>query len=149
MLSVKVSFWLTDTTSPDSGAMRIVPRSHLSNELPPSYGAAVGPQGKDVDTGAGGMKDSMVIGRGVLATGEPEGAIDLAVKAGSAVIFDRRCALATCPAPPSALCCARSELHQLRSCGLAQAVALAWLQPQRCGAQVALLRLLLPLAPRA
>ena len=27
MLSVKVSFWLTDTTSPDSGAMRIVPRS--------------------------------------------------------------------------------------------------------------------------
>ena len=83
MLSVKVSFWLTDTTSPDSGAMRIVPRSHLSNELPPSYGAAVGPRGKDVDTGAGGMKDSMVIGRGVLATGEPEGAIDLAVKAGS------------------------------------------------------------------
>ena len=58
--------------------MRIVPRSHLSNELPPSYGAAVGPRGKDVDTGAGGMKDSMVIGRGVLATGEPEGAIDLA-----------------------------------------------------------------------
>ena len=90
MLSVKVSFWLTDTTSPDSGAMRIVPRSHLSNELPPSYGAAVGPRGKDVDTGAGGMKDSMVIGRGVLATGEPEGAIDLAVKAGSAVIFEKR-----------------------------------------------------------
>ena len=102
MLSVKVSFWLTDTTSPDSGAMRIVPRSHLSNELPPSYGAAVGPRGKDVDTGAGGMKDSMVIGRGVLATGEPQGAIDLAVKAGSAVIFDRRCALATSHAPPSA-----------------------------------------------
>jgi len=111
MLSVKVSFWLTDTTSPDSGAMRIVPRSHLSNELPPSYGAAVGPRGKDVDTGAGGMKDSMVIGRGVLATGEPEGAIDLAVKAGSAVIFDRRCPSSPPPSrpptPPSALCCQR------------------------------------------
>jgi ectoine hydroxylase len=33
-LSFKVGFWLSDTTAPDSGAMRIVPRSHHLDHLP-------------------------------------------------------------------------------------------------------------------
>jgi ectoine hydroxylase len=32
-LSFKVGFWISDTTSPDSGAMRIVPRSHRLDHL--------------------------------------------------------------------------------------------------------------------
>ena len=59
-LSLKVAYFLTDTTIPDSGAMRIVPRSHKMGDPPPA-----------------GTKD-------------PPGAMDVAVKPGTAVLFDRR-----------------------------------------------------------
>ena len=34
MLSLKVAYFLTDTTAPDCGAMKCVPGSHLSDERP-------------------------------------------------------------------------------------------------------------------
>lgn len=61
MLTAKLSFWLTDTTTPNCGAMRIVPGSHRSDYMPRK-----GPDG------------------------EPEGAIDVAVKPGTAMLFERR-----------------------------------------------------------
>jgi ectoine hydroxylase-related dioxygenase (phytanoyl-CoA dioxygenase family) len=63
-LSLKVSYWLTDVTHRDNGAMRIVPCSHKLDTRPPN---------RDGDT-----------------DGDPEGAIDLLVKRGTAVLFDRR-----------------------------------------------------------
>jgi ectoine hydroxylase-related dioxygenase (phytanoyl-CoA dioxygenase family) len=61
-LSLKISYWLSDTTLPECGAMRIIPGSHKLDEQPPQS-----------DT-----------------EGDPDGAIDLKVKAGTAVFFDRR-----------------------------------------------------------
>ena len=63
-LSLKVSYWLTDVTNRDNGAMRIVPCSHKLDTRPPN-------SDNDPD-------------------GDPEGAIDLLVKRGTAVLFDRR-----------------------------------------------------------
>lgn len=63
-LSLKVSYWLTDVTDRDNGAMRIVPCSHKLDTRPPN---------RDDDP-----------------DGDPEGAIDLLVKRGTAVLFDRR-----------------------------------------------------------
>ena len=63
-LSLKVSYWLSDVTHRDNGAMRIVPCSHKLDTRPPH-------SENDPD-------------------GDPEGAIDLLVKSGTAVLFDRR-----------------------------------------------------------
>ena len=63
-LSLKVSYWLSDVTDRDNGAMRIVPCSHRLDTRPPN---------RDDDP-----------------DGDPEGAIDLIVKRGTAVLFDRR-----------------------------------------------------------
>ncbi len=63
-LSLKVSYWLSDVTDRDNGAMRIVPCSHKLDTRPPN---------RDDDP-----------------DGDPEGAIDLTVKRGTAVLFDRR-----------------------------------------------------------
>lgn len=61
-LSLKVAYWLSDTTVPDSGAFRIVPGSHHWDKLPDERNA----------------------------NGDPVGAIDVGVKPGTAVLFDRR-----------------------------------------------------------
>ena len=61
-ISVKIGYFLTDTTAPDSGSVYVVPGSHLWNDL--SF-----PDGDD---------------------SEPAGAVALHVPAGSAIIFDRR-----------------------------------------------------------
>ena len=61
-LSLKIGYFLTDTTIPECGAMRIVPRSHLEGAPPAARAAGV----------------------------DPEGAMELKVKAGTAVFFDRR-----------------------------------------------------------
>ena len=61
-LSLKISYWLSDTTIPHCGAMRLIPGSHKFNEPPPK---------SDPD-------------------GDPDNAIDLKVKPGTAVLFDRR-----------------------------------------------------------
>ncbi len=63
-LSLKVSYWLTDVTDRDNGAMRLVPCSHKLDTRPPNR--ADDPEG------------------------DPAGAIDLLVKRGTAVLFDRR-----------------------------------------------------------
>ena len=63
-LSLKVSYWLSDVTDRDNGAMRIVPCSHKLDTRPPN---------RDDDP-----------------DGDPEGTIDLTVKRGTAVLFDRR-----------------------------------------------------------
>ena len=63
-LSLKVSYWLTDVTDRDNGAMRLIPGSHKLDTRPPN---------KDNDP-----------------DGDPEGAMDLLVKRGTAVLFDRR-----------------------------------------------------------
>ncbi len=59
-LSLKVSYWLTDVDSPSNGAMQIIPGSHKLDAMPPS---------SDLDDGK---------------------VLDLCVKAGTAVLFDRR-----------------------------------------------------------
>ncbi len=61
-LSLKVSYWLSDVLHRDNGAMRIVPGSHKLDTRPPQSAS-----------------DS-----------EPEGAKELLVKRGTAVLFDRR-----------------------------------------------------------
>lgn len=61
-LSLKVSYWLTDVAHRDNGAMRLIPGSHKLDTLPPR---------SDPDD-------------------DPEGAMDLLVKRGTAVLFDRR-----------------------------------------------------------
>ncbi len=61
-LSLKVSYWLTDVTHRDNGAMRLIPGSHKLDTLSPR---------SDPDD-------------------DPEGAMDLLVKRGTAVLFDRR-----------------------------------------------------------
>ncbi len=61
-LSLKVSYWLSDVTHRDNGAMRLIPGSHKLNSLPK-------PSDPESD---------------------PEGAMDLLVKRGTAVLFDRR-----------------------------------------------------------
>lgn len=61
-LSLKVSYWLSNVTHRDNGAMRLIPGSHKHDTLPPR---------DDPDS-------------------DPVGAIDLLVKRGTAVLFDRR-----------------------------------------------------------
>ena len=61
-VSVKIGYFLTDTTVPDSGSVYVVPGSHLQNELE-------FPEGDE---------------------SEPVGAVALQIPAGSAIIFDRR-----------------------------------------------------------
>ena len=61
-LSLKVSYWLSDVTHRDNGAMRIIPGSHKLDTRPPQSDAE----------------------------GDPDGATDLLVKRGTAVLFDRR-----------------------------------------------------------
>ena len=57
-LSLKVGYFLTDTTIPFSGAMRIVPRSHKMGDPPPA------------------------------GTVDPPGAMDVCVKPGTAVLCE-------------------------------------------------------------
>lgn len=78
MLSLKIGYWLTDTTHPDSGAMLLVPRSHKSNHVP-------NPEvlGRGVES-ANGRAGERPEGK------DPDGAIPLRVKPGTAVLFDRR-----------------------------------------------------------
>ncbi len=61
-LSLKVSYWLSDVPDRDNGAMRIVPGSHKLDSRPPQ---------SEPD-------------------GDPDAAMDLLVKRGTAVLFDRR-----------------------------------------------------------
>ncbi len=61
-LSLKVSYWLSDVTHRDNGAMRLIPGSHKLDKIPPR---------NDPES-------------------DPDGAIDLLVKRGTAVLFDRR-----------------------------------------------------------
>ena len=61
-LSLKISYWLSDTTIPDAGAMKILPGSHKLVDKP--Y-----------------QRDP---------TEDPEGVIEVKVKPGTAVLFDRR-----------------------------------------------------------
>ena len=68
-VSVKVGFFLTDTTKPDSGSVYVIPGSHTRNDLD--------------------FPDDEV--------SEPEGAIPLRMAAGSAILFDRRVWHATSP----------------------------------------------------
>ena len=72
MLSLKVAYFLTDTRVQECGAMKVVPGSHRS-DLHPQVAAARSRQA--------GADDMMW---------QPPGAIDLAVKPGTAVFFDRR-----------------------------------------------------------
>ncbi len=62
MLSLKCSYWLSDTTIPESGTFRILPASHYLDALPAER----------------------------LPNGEPPGTLDVGVKPGTAVLFDRR-----------------------------------------------------------
>ena len=62
MIALKIAYFLTDTRIPNCGAMRVIPGTHRSDHPPP------GPVGGD----------------------EAEGSIELAVPAGTAVLFDRR-----------------------------------------------------------
>ncbi|MDE3259772.1 MAG: phytanoyl-CoA dioxygenase family protein [Gemmatimonadota bacterium] len=68
-LSLKVAFWLTDTSAPDRGGIRIVPGSH-KRDIPPERW----PDGENGSPGASGFEDMMQV----------------RVKAGTAVLFDRR-----------------------------------------------------------
>ena len=68
-LSLKVAFWLTDTDQPDRGGIRIVPGSH-KRDTPPDREPKGGPNSP---TGAGF-----------------EAMVQVRVKAGTAVLFDRR-----------------------------------------------------------
>ena len=61
-LSLKISYWLSDTTIADAGAMKILPGSHKLVDKP--Y-----------------QRDP---------TEDPEGALEVKVKPGTAVLFDRR-----------------------------------------------------------
>ena len=60
-LSLKVGFWLSDIDAPDRGGIRIVPGSHKRDAAPERQPGS-----------------------------EPEGVLQLQVKAGTAVLFDRR-----------------------------------------------------------
>jgi len=64
-LSVKLAFWLSDVSEPGRGNFKIVPGSHVQNWID-------GPPRRDVEWP------------------EPEGAIEVCVKPGDAVFFDRR-----------------------------------------------------------
>ena len=68
-LSLKVAFWLTDTREPDRGGIRIVPGSH-KRDIPPERW----PEGGNGSSPASGFEDMMQV----------------RVKAGTAVLFDRR-----------------------------------------------------------
>lgn len=61
-ISLKIAYWLTDTTIPDCGAMHIVPGAHRRDKL------EIPKDGKS----------------------NPQGSIPLAVKPGTATFFDRR-----------------------------------------------------------
>ncbi len=61
-LSLKVAFWFSDVAEPDNGALRVVPGSHRLDERPPQ---------SDAD-------------------GDPDGAVHVLARPGTAVIFDRR-----------------------------------------------------------
>lgn len=61
-LSLKVSYWLSDVTHRDNGAMRLIPGSHKLDKIPSR---------SDPES-------------------DPDGAMDLLVKRGTAVLFDRR-----------------------------------------------------------
>ena len=61
-LSLKISYWLSDTTVPDAGAMKILPGSHKLVDKPFQQDPAE----------------------------DPEGAMEVKVKPGTAVLFDRR-----------------------------------------------------------
>ena len=68
-LSLKVAFWLTDTREPDRGGIRIVPGSH-KRDIPPDRW----PEDGNGSSGTAGFEDMMQV----------------RVKAGTAVLFDRR-----------------------------------------------------------
>lgn len=61
-LSLKVSYWLSDVMPRDNGAMRLIPGSHKLDKIPSR---------SDPES-------------------DPDGAMDLLVKRGTAVLFDRR-----------------------------------------------------------
>ncbi len=61
-LSLKVSYWLSDVMHRDNGAMRLIPGSHKLDKIPSR---------SDPES-------------------DPDGAMDLLVKRGTAVLFDRR-----------------------------------------------------------
>lgn len=64
-LSVKLAYWLSDVSEPGRGNFKVVPGSHLANWIP-------GPPRRDVPWP------------------DPEGAVEVTVSAGDAVLFDRR-----------------------------------------------------------
>ena len=66
---LKVAFWLTDTREPDRGGIRIVPGSH-KRDIPPDRW----PESGNGESKASGLEDMMQV----------------RVKAGTAVLFDRR-----------------------------------------------------------
>jgi ectoine hydroxylase len=68
-LSLKVAFWLSDTRAPERGGIRIVPGSH-KRDIPPDRW----PAGGNGSSRASGFEDMMQV----------------RVKAGTAVLFDRR-----------------------------------------------------------
>ncbi len=68
-LSLKVAFWLSDTRDPDRGGIRIVPGSH-KRDIPPDRW----PEDGNGTSGTAGFEDMMQV----------------RVKAGTAVLFDRR-----------------------------------------------------------
>ena len=68
-LSLKVAFWLSDTSEPNRGGIRIVPGSHKRDTPPDRW-----PAGGNGSSTASGFEDMMQV----------------RVKAGTAVLFDRR-----------------------------------------------------------
>ena len=73
MLTAKISYWLSDTTVPNCGAMMVIPGSHKSD---------FAPQGK--------LRKKDELARVRDYDTNPQGWIALKVKPGDAVIFERR-----------------------------------------------------------
>ena len=75
-ISLKVAYFLTDTTAPNRGNLQVIPGSHLRSRLPiadPDHPAPI-PDAAFTDDGVS----------------DPQGAMPIRVPAGTAVLFDRR-----------------------------------------------------------
>ena len=73
-ISLKVGYFLTDTTDPDRGNFHVIPGSHVRNRLPIPD--------PDHEDALPGFTDDGV--------SDPDGAVPICVPAGTAVLFDRR-----------------------------------------------------------